>query len=65
MSDDAAPKVLFEKMLAGLDEAADLFRYYEKCHRGKGTADGNQKAERNRAMAEKLEAIIDEAIRSE
>lgn len=52
-----------EAMLAALKEAAALFRTYEESHRAKRpvTPDTMTKAERNRDIATRLEAIIAKA----
>lgn len=45
-------------MRDALRECAETFRDYEQQHRAKGTAVGTAKAERNREMAEKCEALV-------
>jgi hypothetical protein len=41
-----------------LSDAAKTFRFYEWSHRQKGTSEGDEKAERNRVMAERCEAAV-------
>lgn len=52
---------LFARMIQMLKLASETFRYYEECHRAKGTNDGHEKAERNRKLAEQIEALTNEA----
>lgn len=48
-------------LLEVAQEAAAMFRYYERLHMEKGTVDGDAKARRNAEMAEKCEAAIAKA----
>jgi len=52
---------LYGRIIETLAQAGATFRHYEDCHREKGTEDGNRKAERNRIMAENIEAVLKEA----
>lgn len=45
------------ELLAGVEESAAQFRRYEFLHRGKGTPDGDEKAQVNANLAYKLEQI--------
>lgn len=52
------------RMLADLREAAETLRSYESHHRAKHTAESTKKAAVNAALAERLEATIEEAQRA-
>ena len=49
---------LYGRMIETLALAATTFRHYEECHRAKGTEESDLKAERNRKMAEDIEAVL-------
>ena len=40
-------------------QCATLFRHYEALHLAKGTADGNEKAARNKAIADRVMQFLD------
>ena len=48
-----------EVLQAAVTEAELLFRSYEQMHLTKGTADGDEKAYRNKQAADKMRAAID------
>ena len=56
----ADPAKMFEKLRDLILECGTTFRLYEELHRAKGTPEGNQKAEKNAAMARKCtDALVE------
>lgn len=49
-------------LLGACFEAAEAFRQYEALHRAKKTKDGDEKADRNAKLAERIEAAIEKAL---
>jgi hypothetical protein len=52
----------FPELVAALQKARDKFRHYEDLHRIKCTAEGDEKADRNRELADEMEAALSKAL---